>query len=173
MRRIIIIGCGGSGKSTLARQLGERLSLPVVHLDKLWWRPGWTHITREEFAVLLEAGLAKDAWIMDGNFDHTMPRRLQCCDTVIYLDFSRIACIFGVFRRILTTHGTVRPDMGDGCPERFDWEFLRWVWNFNKNKRQKNYRLLEETDHARIYILKNRKQVRRFLEKVIETKKGN
>jgi len=49
MERIMIIGCGGSGKSTLARQLGEKLSLPVVHLDKLFWKPGWVHISQEEF----------------------------------------------------------------------------------------------------------------------------
>ena len=170
MQRIIIIGCGGSGKSTHARKLGAQLNIPVVHLDKLWWRPGWNHITREEFGELLEEELAKDTWIMDGNFDYTMARRMECCDTVIYLDFNRIACVLGVLKRIWTTRGTVRPDMGEGCPERFDWEFLRWVWNFNKNKRQKIYSLLENTD-AQVYILKSRRQVDRFLEKTVATKK--
>ena len=47
MERILIIGCGGAGKSTLARRLGEKTGLPVVHLDKLYWRPGWQHVTRE------------------------------------------------------------------------------------------------------------------------------
>ena len=73
MERIIIIGCGGAGKSTLARKLGEVLDLPVVHLDKLFWKPGWVETTAEEFDALLAMELAKDKWIMDGNFNRTMP----------------------------------------------------------------------------------------------------
>ena len=163
MERIMIIGCGGSGKSTLARQLGEKTGLPVVHLDKLFWRPGWVSISREEFDELHRNALAQPRWIMDGNFDRTIPERLARCDTVIYLDFSRWACLMGVVKRIVTTYGTVRPDMGDGCPERFDWEFLQWVWNFNKNKRERNYRLLKDAVGVNVVILKNRREVKRFL----------
>jgi hypothetical protein len=65
----------------------------------------------------------------------------------------------GVVKRILTTYGTVRPDMGAGCPERVDLEFLKWVWNFNKNKREEYYRLLKETTHAQVLIFKNRRAV--------------
>ena len=163
MERIMIIGCGGSGKSTLARQLGEKTGLPVVHLDKLFWRPGWVSISREEFDELHRNALAQPRWIMDGNFDRTIPERLARCDTVIYLDFSRWACLMGVVKRIVTTYGTVRPDMGDGCPERFDREFLQWVWNFNKNKRERNYRLLKDAVGVNVVILKNRREVKRFL----------
>ena len=166
MERIMIIGCGGSGKSTLARQLGEKTGLPVVHLDKLFWRPGWVNLTREEFDVVHNAAIEEKKWILDGNFDRTMEPRIRRCDTVVYLDFSRIACLCGVMKRILTTYGKVRPDMGDGCPERFDLAFLQWVWNFNKNKREKNYRLLEQYGDKRIYILQNRKQVKEFLERL-------
>ncbi len=164
MERILIIGCGGAGKSTLARQLGEKLGLPVVHLDKLYWRPGWVHVSLEEFDVLLDDVLKQEAWIMDGNFNNTIPKRIARCDTVIYLDFSRFACIRGVLKRVLTTYGTVRPDMGEGCPERFDWEFLRWVWNFNRDKREKYYRLLNETEEIQTIVLKNRRMVKRFLQ---------
>lgn len=164
MERVMIIGCGGAGKSTLARKLGEKTGLPVVHLDKLFWRPGWVSISREEYDALHRAELAKDRWIIDGNFDRTIPERLARCDTVIYLDFPRITCLLGVIKRILTTYGTVRPDMGEGCPERFDWEFVCWVWNFNKNKRERNYRLLSEVEGVDIIILKNRRQVERFLQ---------
>ena len=164
MERIVIIGCGGAGKSTLARQLGEKLDIPVVHLDKLFWRPGWVQVSKEEFDKLHREALAREKWIMDGNFDRTMAERITRSDTVIYLDFSRFACLMGVLKRVFTTYGKVRPDMSEGCPERIDWEFLKWVWDFNKNKREKNYRLLEQYGDKRIYILKNRKQVKEFLE---------
>lgn len=163
MERIVIIGCGGAGKSTLARQLGEKLNIPVVHLDKLFWNPGWVEKSKEKFDDLHEQELAKEKWIMDGNFNRTMPQRIARCDTVIYLDFSRFACLLGVVKRVLTTYGTVRPDMGEGCPERIDFEFLKWVWGYNKNKRERNYKLLNEAQHAETIVLKNRRMVRKFL----------
>lgn len=163
MERILIIGCGGAGKSTLARQLGEKLDIEVVHLDKLFWQPGWVERSDEEFDVILEQELEKPKWIMDGNFNRTMPKRLEKCDTVIYLDLSRFACLRGVAKRIMTTYGRVRPDMGEGCPERFDLDFLKWVWNFNKNKRKSYYRLLDEAEGIETIVLKNRRQVKKFL----------
>ena len=163
MERILIIGCGGAGKSTLARQLGEKLNLPVVHLDRLYWKPGWVQESREEFDRKLAQELDKGRWILDGNFNRTMPQRMAKCDTVIYLDFPRVTCLLGVMKRILTTYGKVRPDMGDGCPERFDLEFLQWVWNYNKNNREQIYRLLDGANHAQKIILKNRYTVKQFL----------
>ena len=169
MERIIIIGCGGAGKSTLARKLGEVLDLPVVHLDKLFWKPGWVETSHEEFDALLAQELAKDQWIMDGNFNRTMPERMKRCDTIIYLDFSRCACLLGVLKRVITTYGKVRPDMGEGCPERIDLEFLKWVWNFNKNKRESYYKLLNEAENVETIVLKNRRAVKKFLKTLNQT----
>jgi adenylate kinase family enzyme len=163
MERILIIGCGGAGKSTMARQLGDKLQIPVVHLDKLFWKPGWVESSREEIDAKIMAEMAKPQWIMDGNYNRTLAERMRHCDTIIYLDFSRFACLMGALKRVITTYGTVRPDMGEGCPERFDWEFLQWVWNYNKNKRESNYRLLNEATHAETIVLKNRRAVKKFL----------
>ena len=166
MERVLIIGCGGAGKSTLAKTLGEKTGLPVVHLDKLFWHPGWVESTKEEIDSKILQEMQKPRWIMDGNYNRTLPQRLQYCDTVIYLDFSRFACIMGVLKRIVTTYGKVRSDMGQDCPERFDWDFLKWVWNFNKNKRERYYRMLNETQGAQTIVLKNRRMVRAFLKTV-------
>lgn len=163
MERIVIIGCGGSGKSTLARRLGEQLKLPVVHLDKLFWHPGWVESTDEEFDAKLAAELEKSQWIMDGNFNRTMELRLAKCDTVIYLDYSRLVCLWGVLCRIVKSYGKTRPDMGEGCPERIDFEFLKWVWNYNRDKRERNYRCLNDATHAQTYALKSRRQLKKFL----------
>ena len=166
MERIMIIGCGGSGKSTLARQLGEKTGLPVVHLDKLFWHPGWVESTKEEIDEKILRIIEEPRWIIDGNYNRTLLMRLEKCDTVIYLDFSRFACLMGVAKRVITTYGQVRPDMADGCPERFDWEFLQWVWNFNKNKRERYYKMLNEAEGIEKIVLKNRRTVKRFLERI-------
>ncbi len=166
MERILIIGCGGAGKSTLARLLGDKLGLPVVHLDSIFWKPGWVEMDRDEFDARVREELMKEKWIIDGNFNRTMPERIKYCDTIIYLDFSRMACLLGVLKRVITTYGTVRPDMGEGCPERFDLDFLKWVWNFNKEKREKYYRLLNEVEGVETIVLKNRRAVKKFLKEL-------
>ncbi len=163
MERIMIIGCGGAGKSTLARALGEKLALPVKHLDQLFWRPGWIRVSQEEFDSLLQQELEKPKWILDGNFNRTIPLRLEKCDTVIYLDFNRVTCLLGVAKRVICSYGRVRTDMAEGCPERFDLDFLKWIWNFNEKNRSRYYQLLSHRQDIRVVILKNRRQVNHFL----------
>lgn len=164
MERILIIGCGGAGKSTLARQLGDKLNIPVVHLDQIWWAPGnWQHMEREEFDKLVLAELEKPQWILDGNFNRTIPMRMEKCDTVIYLDFSRFACMVSWIGRVLKNWGHARDDMAEGCAEWFDPEMAKWIWNFNKNNRENYYRLLNEAEGVETIVLKNRRAVKKFL----------
>lgn len=164
MERILVIGSPGSGKSTLARAMGEKLGLPVIHLDRLWWKPGWENYTKEEFDEMLDAVLGESRWIIDGNYSRTMPKRLEKCDTVIYLDFSRWVCLWGIFSRFLKGRGKTRPDLTPGCPERLDWEFTKYVWNFNRENRKRNYDILSRARHVEKVVLRNRREVRRFLE---------
>lgn len=164
MERIIIIGCPGSGKSTLAQALREKLGLPLVHLDQLWWRKGWQHVTREEFDAQLEMALSMERWIIDGNYSRTIQQRIEKCDTVIYLQFDRWTCLRGAFLRMVQNAGKVRPDMAEGCKERLDWEHLKYIWNYNKINRVKNESYLAQARHAKKIILKNRKEVKAFLE---------
>ena len=137
MERIMIIGCGGAGKSTLARVLGEKTGLPVVHLDQIWWATGnWEHISRESFDERMAEEMEKPRWIIDGNYNRTIQQRIARCDTVIYLDFSRFACLWSWIGRVLKNWGTTRQDMGPDCREWFDPEMAGWIWNFNKTHRE-------------------------------------
>ena len=142
MRRVLVLGCPGAGKSTLARSLGEALSLPVVHLDKLWWKSGWINRTEGEFDALLDAVLLGEEWVIDGNYLRTLPRRLERCDAVVLLDYPRRVCLLRALRRILSWRGRTRPDMAAGCPERLDGEFVRWIWEFHRTQRPQVLELL-------------------------------
>ncbi len=167
MNRILMIGCGGSGKSTLARKLGQATGLPVVHLDQIYWSPGnWQHLSEEEFDAALAMELQKPQWIMDGNFHRTLPLRLDACDTVIYLDYSRLICLWSVFKRVLSNYGKTRADMAPGCAERFDMEFMKWIWNFNRNHRKELYQLLSRYPDVQVHILKSRRQGEQLLKEV-------
>ncbi|MFT3787670.1 MAG: AAA family ATPase [Tepidisphaeraceae bacterium] len=152
MKRIVIIGCCGAGKSTLASRLGERLGLPVVHLDRLFWKPGWVEASREEFDAKLATELEQDAWIIDGNYGRTIARRLAAADTAILLRFPTITCLRGIISRRLKHGRTVRADMADGCPERFNWEFFRFVMRFNRDSLPGVLRALDEHRAGRTVI---------------------
>ena len=71
MQKIVIIGCGGAGKSTLSKGLGNLLSLPIYHLDCLYWKPDWIPIEHDEFIQIQEKIMTKEQWIVDGNYGKT------------------------------------------------------------------------------------------------------
>ena len=133
--RITIVGSPGAGKSTLAIQLGALLDLPVVHLDQLWWRPGWVEVVQEAFDTELARVVATDQWIIDGNYSRTLDVRLARSEAAIMLDFPRLLCLYRSLKRAVMYRGVVRPDMAPGCPEKVDAEFLRFVWDYPTRSR--------------------------------------
>jgi len=130
MQRVLVLGSSGSGKSTFARELGDITSLPVVHIDQLFWEPGWVQAPKAVYLERLQQALAQDRWIIDGNNSSTMDLRVPPADRIILLDRSRLACLARIGRRVWMSYGHVRPDMAPGCPEQVDWEFLKYVWRF-------------------------------------------
>lgn len=131
MRRIVILGCAGGGKSTLARRLGRHLGLPVVHLDRLFWRPGWTWPDITCFRARVAEAIAGEAWISDGNYVLTsFDLTVQRADTIIILERPRWLCLFRVLRRSLSRRQ--RPDLPQGCREKLDWQLLSYVWRYRK-----------------------------------------
>ncbi len=163
MKKVIILGSPGAGKSTFSFALAEKTGFPLYHLDKMFWREGWVSIEKEEFDTELMQILQRDEWIIDGNYGRTIPMRLEKCDTVFYLDYPRLVCFFGVIRRVLGSLGKTRPDMAEGCPERFNREFLKHVWTFRKKKRAKILALLDASN-AQIHIFRSRKEAKRYLD---------
>ena len=135
MQRILIIGPCGAGKSTLARELGERLRLPVFHMDQLNWKPGWVEGGKDEIRRRLVEIVATERWLIDGNYGGTLAERLERADTVVYLEFPIGLCVTRILRRIWTFHGRTRPDMTEGCPERFDFGFLLYLLQWNSGPR--------------------------------------
>ena len=167
MKRIAIIGSSGAGKSTLAVSLGQKLDLPVIHLDAYYWQPGWRETgTRQWWEMQQE--LIKDAcWIIDGNYGGTLDIRLAAADTIIWLDFNRYLCLSRVLKRYLQYSGKTRPDMAAGCPERLNGEFLKYVWDFPRLQRPKIQAKLNEYDREKqIIILQNPRQMLNLLKRI-------
>jgi len=164
MRRVLVIGSGGSGKSTFSTRLGALLHLEVHHLDKLFWHPGWVETSRDEWLKVVTELSDRHSWIMDGNYSGTLEVRIQKCDTVIFLDLSRWLCLWRIIMRVLRFRDGTRPDMAEGCRERFDAEFIAWVWNYPRRSKPKVVRLLaEHSEGKKIVWLRSRAEVKQFL----------
>jgi adenylate kinase family enzyme len=161
MSRILIIGSPGAGKTTLSRELASRMGIPLIHLDRLFWKPGWIEPNREQWAQVLEKELARPSWIIDGNYNSTLELRLQAADTAILLDLPTSVCLGRTLRRIILGWGRVRPDMADGCPERFDAEFLLYIWRFRRRQLPQTMERLSRFQ-GRTIILRNAHEIEEF-----------
>jgi oligopeptide/dipeptide ABC transporter ATP-binding protein len=126
LQRVVVMGPPGSGKSTLARNLGARFGLPVLHLDQIYWRPGWIEAPAKAFCAEVERIAGLPAWVIDGNYPNTIVPRFRAADTVIYLDVPSWLFMSRIAWRILTNYGRVRADAAPGCPEWLDLAFLRF-----------------------------------------------
>lgn len=116
MCRIAIVGCPGSGKSTLARHLGRMLGVPVHHLDRYFWQPGWRKVSNCERAKILGEMLSGDAWIVEGSYLHRQASLIEAADVVLVMATPRWLCMWRVLRRHWTRGK--RPDLPDGCRDR-------------------------------------------------------
>jgi adenylate kinase family enzyme len=170
MKRILVIGPGGAGKSTLARRMGERLGLPVVHLDAMYWRAGWTKAPEDEWAREVARLIGDDAWVMDGNYSGTLDLRIPAADTIVFLDFPRLVCLWRVVKRRLRFHGHARPEMHPECPERLTWQFIDWIWNYRRLQRPRVLeRLRAVADEKRIVVLQSQRDAEQFVSSLAST----
>lgn len=142
MKRILVIGNAGSGKTTFAQALAQKLNLPLIHLDQLFWLTDWEQREQAEFDQLLLNELKKEAWVMDGNYARTLPFRIEYADTVIFLDFNRWICTWRVIKRWIYP----QEDQALGCPQKLDLPFLKYVfWDYPEKNRRKSLGMQKES----------------------------
>ncbi|WP_456835992.1 DNA topology modulation protein [Bradyrhizobium sp. USDA 4519] len=110
-----------------------------MSIDALFWKPGWVESGRDEFERRVTEAAQEPRWIMDGNYMRhgAGELRRELSDTIIWFDLPRSTCMLGIFRRIAGSYGEVRPEMAEGCPEKIDLEFFRYVWIYRRQQRPK------------------------------------
>ena len=171
--KIAIVGYSGSGKSTLARKLAEEYNLPVLHFDRVQFRPNWEIRPQASKEIMVKTFLDLHAdWVIEGNYSKlSYERRMEEADVIIQLRFNRIASLWRVTRRYLTYKEGTRPDMADGCKEKLDWEFITWVlWKGRSKESRKRYESVCARYPEKTVVVKNQKQldaVRNYINKVI------
>jgi adenylate kinase family enzyme len=149
MRRVVILGRGGSGKSTMAVRLGDITGLPVIALDTLFWRPDLAATPRDRWIEVQQTLTQDERWIMDGDLGpyDVVEIRLRVADTILFLDFSLVRCMWRAIRR---------------SPERADF----WYWLLTYRRTSRPRLMAAITRHAPsadLHVLRNPDAVERFL----------
>src|SRR4030042_844008 len=111
MKRVLILGPSGSGKSTLGERLGRILGIPIIHLDRYYWKPNWVSTPEEEWRAKVKDLIGSDSWVMDGNYTSTLRLRASAADTIIFIDVPRRLSYLRIFTRFLRYRGSTRPDV--------------------------------------------------------------
>ncbi len=153
-RRILVIGSPGAGKSTFSRKLRDKTGLPLYYLDMIYHNPDRTTVGREEFDEKLSHILALGQWIIDGNYQRTLPMRFERCTDVFMFDLPAEQCLKGAEARI----GQAREDM-PWDEDEFDSEFRQYILDFQRDQIPRIYDLIENYKDSRaITIFRSREE---------------
>jgi adenylate kinase family enzyme len=163
MNRIIVLGSSGSGKSTLARRIGALLAIKVIHLDSYYWQPNWAATPEDEWIQKVEELLGTDRWVMDGNYPSSLELRVAYADTVIFLDHSRWVCLWRCLKRFAMHRGENRPELAEGCNEKIDLDFLKWIWNYPRDVKPKIESVLGRHSEKQVVWLSSSEEVEAFI----------
>lgn len=158
MKKFALIGLPGSGKSTFAAKLGQKLNIPVHHLDRHMFEPGGKKRDKQEFIEVQKAILLEEAWIVEGCSFSTFEMRFAHADVLIYFHFSRLVCLYRLCKRIFNH----KKDFGG--LRIFTFELLKYTWNFDKEKRAKIEELSKKYPQTEFLIFRNQRQADRYLE---------
>lgn len=169
MRRIVVTGPAGAGKSELAAALGRALGVRVLHLDALFWKPGWVATPPAEWETLQRRELAAGDWIVDSQADDMLPDWLHAADTVVFVDTSPLRCLWQVARRRSNREaGVGTPAQTRPSPvHQALLKFVRNQWRYRRGVRADLLAELgRERGERRVVVLRRRSDAAAFLESV-------
>ncbi len=159
---MLVTGNAGSGKTTLSLRLGESLALPVIHLDRVVWRPGWRYAEKGEIARALDELTARESWVIDG----VSSQALEAADTIVFLDFPRCTCLKRALARTVRHLFRQRPELPADCPElRVVWAMLKIIWRYPTETRPRlTAYLAKSAPHKNVVWIRNLNDLARLSE---------
>ena len=166
-RRIAVLGPSGSGKSYVAVRLARSTGLPLVHLDRLAYGPGWRETPPEELLRAHAELIAQPEWVIDGNYTNIgKAERIHRADVAIVLATRRPTCMRRILRRTILGYGRHRPDMATGCRERLDVGFLRFCWDWHRRHPDYGGEIARQAGPTPVIVLRTGRDVDALFERV-------
>lgn len=168
--RIAIVGPSGSGKSTIARKLAQITKLPLFHLDRYYWKPGWKLRNEAEWAEIQQQLIQENpCWIIEGTYSNSLPIRFEPSQTIIYLDYPKPVYIWRAFVRAISNYGKSRSDVANGCQDNLNWKYVLHILTWSKTHDPAVKAMVKKYSAGRnVYVLRNDREVQDFLQKVAE-----
>lgn len=171
--KINVIGTSGSGKSTLAQAISQKLNLPYIELDALFWRSDWQGTPDDVFFSKIEEALANNnGWVIDGNYKRTQSIKWRDVEMIVWVDYSFARTLFQAIRR--AARRAWRQDeiwQGTGNCETFRKSFfsrqsiILWTLNTYKRNRRQYEALMGDPrwQHVKFVRLRSPAETQRFL----------
>jgi len=167
--KIAIIGYSGAGKSTLAKTLATHYNTALLYLDKAHYQSGWIERDNQEALKMVEEFLDNNnTWVIDGNYSKRyFTRRMFEADTIIFLNYNRFYCLFKAIQRSKQYKNQTRESMSDGCIEKMDFEFIKWILIDGRSSRKRYwYKQIKQDYKDKLIEFKNVKQLNAYLKKI-------
>ena len=156
-KKIIILGGSCSGKSTLADRIGKYTGYEVYHLDALFVDSDWKKKELNEVKDIHKKILLKDSGVVDGNYTEVLSERIKWADLIIFIDVSTVVHLYRMLYRISTVKFGIEKRYGNpsGTKSEFSFNFLFWVFNWNRTQKKKIISMLELIKDKKVIIIKN------------------
>lgn len=151
--KIAVVGNAGGGKTVLSRRLGQRLNIPVTHVDSIQFLPGMIiRPHQESINVLLEVQSTKD-WIIDGYGPlDILIKRFEVADRIIFVDFPIWHHYWWCTKRQIQNLWSPRQELPSGCDERswaHTWKLFKTLWRTHKKMRPELLRIFSREAFAK------------------------
>jgi len=167
--RRVVISLAGSGKSTLAVALAAKTSLPIIHLDLFFWKPGWVAPSETEWREEQRVVLTSDAWIADGNYHETLDLRVERADTLVILDMPWWLCS----GRALVRGFRMPGELPEGCDYsawarlRDEWRLAGRIWRKRHSEPEREREVISQYgQHVAVHVLRSKRAVSDFLDRL-------
>jgi adenylate kinase family enzyme len=152
--KLLVIGNSGCGKTYLSGKLGEKLNIPVIHMDKFFFRTGgYTaeyRVSEAERNLMIKITLQLKSFIIEGADGPLAEVFASHCNELIFIDYPWKVCHNSILNRKLD------PGM------KSDDEATKWLINWAKtyynnpitmdNSHKRHIKLFDDFKGSKHYI---------------------